>query len=125
MTVKGHSPAFSGRFPIFTPLSSAVPGFTEVVSDVNDPSGLVVNLNLLPAVPTALVGSVDDNLPKTPAAAWAWAACPSKSAGDIRIGSGRTGRRHTPAPCGFFSCLKALSPLSVLLPRCPGLGLVC
>ena len=62
MTVKGHSPAFSGRFPLFTPLSSAVPGFTEVVSDVNDPSGLVVNLNLLPAVPTALVGSVDDDL---------------------------------------------------------------
>ena len=62
VTVKSHSPAFSGRFSISVPLSSAVPGFTEVVSDVDDPSGLVVNLNLLPTVPTALVGSVDDDL---------------------------------------------------------------
>ena len=62
VTVKGHSPAFSGRFSISVPLSSVVPGSTEVVSDVNDSSGLVVNLNLLPTVPTALVGSVDDNL---------------------------------------------------------------
>ena len=62
MTVKGHSPAFSGRFPLFTPLSSAVPGFTEVVSDVDDPSGLVVNLNLLPAVSATFVRSVDDDL---------------------------------------------------------------
>ena len=62
VTVKGHSPAFSGRFSISAPLPPAVPSFAEVVSDVDDPSGLVVNLNLLPAVPTALVGSVDDNL---------------------------------------------------------------
>ncbi len=62
VTVKSHSPAFSGRFSISVPLSSAVPGFTEVVSDVDDPNSLVVNLNLLPTVPTALVGSVDDDL---------------------------------------------------------------
>ena len=36
-------------------------------------------------------------VPKTPRVAWAWAAYPNKSAGDIRIGSGRTGRRHAPA----------------------------
>ena len=59
---RSQSCTFSGRFPFFTPLTPAVPGFTEVVSDVDDPSGLVVNLNLLPAVPTALVGSVDDDL---------------------------------------------------------------
>ena len=57
VTVKGHSPAFSGRFSISAPLSPAVPGFTEVVSDVDDPSGLVVNLNLLPTVSTAPLGS--------------------------------------------------------------------
>ena len=62
VTVKGHSPTFSGRFSIFAPLSSAILGFTEVVSDVDDSSGLVVNLDLLPAVPTARVGSVDDDL---------------------------------------------------------------
>ena len=54
VTVKGHSPAFSGRFSLFAPLSSAVPGFTEVISDVDDPSGLVVNLNLLSAMSTDL-----------------------------------------------------------------------
>ena len=62
VTVKGHSPTFLGRFLISVPLSSAAPGFTEVVSDVDDPSGLVVNLNLLLTVPTALAGSVDDDL---------------------------------------------------------------
>ncbi len=31
VTVKGHSPAFSGRFPFLAPLPPAVPGFAEVV----------------------------------------------------------------------------------------------
>jgi hypothetical protein len=62
VTVTGHSPASSGRFPFLTPLPPAVPGFTGVASNVDDPSGLVVNLYFLSAMSTALVRSVDDDL---------------------------------------------------------------
>ena len=61
MTVKGHSPAFLGCFLLSAPLPSAVSNFTEVISDVDDPRCPVVNLNLLPAVPIALLRSMDDD----------------------------------------------------------------